>query len=177
VAVLVLTVIGVLGTWIDFFALFWASGRGVAGGCGGLIGILLALLLLVVIFLVFIAALAAGGALLFWFRTAWGPPVVIAANLLLMGFYGWWVPISAGQLAWGLSLVALAAAPALVVLLMLWPLVTRGRIWVRVLEIAVLGLLAWPTLWLYAHGIPSEVSTALQQPVPVAAASCSGGGA
>jgi hypothetical protein len=177
VAVLVLTTIGVLGTWIDFFAIFWASGRGLAGGCGGMIGILLVLLLLVVILLLFIVLLAAGGLLLLWFRTAWGPPLVIAANLLAMGVYGFWRPISAGQIAWGFSLVALAALPALAVLLMLWPLLTRGRVWVKIVEFAALGLLAWPMLWLYVNGISMEVGTALQQPEPVVAASCSGGGA
>jgi hypothetical protein len=178
VPAIVLTAIGVLGTWIDFFAMFVISGHGPSGGCGGLIGILLLVLLVIVILLGFIAVLALSGALLLRFRPGLGPPLLIAANLLVMGFDGFWRPINAGQLAWGLSLVALATVPALAIVLMLWPLLTRGRVWVRVLEVAVLGLLAWPMLWLYAYGMSDEISLALQQPVPVAVASstCGGGG-
>jgi hypothetical protein len=172
----VLTAIGVLGTWIDFSAM--AVIHGFSGGCGGLIGILLLVLLVIVILLGFIAILALSGALLMRFRAALGPPLLIAANLLVMGFDGWWMPIKAGQLAWGVSLVALATVPAVAIVLMLWPLLTRGRVWVRVLEVAALGLLAWPMLWLYTYGISDEVSLALQQAAPVAAASgtCGGGG-
>jgi hypothetical protein len=174
---IVLTAIGVLGTWIDFFAMFVISGHGLSGGCGGLIGILLLVLLVIVIVLGFIAILALSGALLMRFRPALGPPLLIGANLLVMGFDGWWRPINAGQLVWGLSLAALATVPALAIVLMLWPLLTRGRLRVRLIELGVLGLLAWPMLWLYIYGMSDEISLALQPPVPVAAASsmCGGG--
>jgi hypothetical protein len=173
-----LTVIAVLGTWIDLFAIFWASPNGIAGGCGGA-GTGFALLLLAVmgVGLLFISLVALIGSLFMWFRIEWGPPLVIFPNLLAMGFDAWWRPVDAGQLTEGLILVALAVVPAIAILVTLRPLLTTGTVTVRIVEAAALGAVAVPILWLYVYGMSSDLSLAFQQLPPAAVATaCRGGG-
>jgi hypothetical protein len=163
-AVLTLTVIGVVGTWVDFLALFMAGGRGLTGGCGGLAGLVLLFMFIMAVLLMAIALLAAAGLALLWLRPTIGPAVLIAANLLAMGFYGWWVPISAGQEAWGILLLSLAAAPAVAIALLVRPLASRGGRSARIIKVVVLALLAAPMLWFYASGTANEASLAFASP-------------
>jgi hypothetical protein len=173
-----LTAIAVLGTWIDLFAIFWASPNGIAGGCGGgSTGFAVLLLAVVGVGLLFVSLVALTGSLLMWFKPEWGPPLVIFANLLAMGFDAWWRPANAGQLTEGLILVALAVVPALAILVTLRPLLTIGSVTVRIVEAAALGAVAVPILWLYVYGMSSDLSLAFQQLPPAAvAAACRGGG-
>ena len=165
-----LTVMGVIGTGVVFIALF---GNGIHVGCGGGGVILLALVLALAVAIIFIGAVAATGLVLFWMRSRWGPLVLIASNAMAMGFIGWIGGIPA-PLVW--VVLPLAAAPVVAIGLLVSPVLTRGRPWVKAIEFAVLGLFALPFVWLYITGLPQDIQGALAPPpAPVASTSCSGG--
>src|ERR1700730_2758853 len=169
-----LSVIGLIGMAIDFlgaFAAFPLHG----GGCGGMAGVLLLFLVMILIALALIGGLALVGLILLWARSRWGPLLLVPSNLLVMGFFGWWNPVNKGQLAWATALLILAAAPAIAAALGLWPLLTRGRLWVRAIELVILGLIALPLVQLFIAGITVDIQTALAVPPPQVASSGGGG--
>jgi hypothetical protein len=167
--VVALTEIGLGGFPILFFGYESLSGAQFGTGCGGGIGILIGLVFLAAMIWGLVVLVAALGAFLFWRGSRWGPLLLIPVNLLNMYLLGS-PAVAAGQLIWAVFVLALAAVPAIAVVLLLWPLWTRGRLWVRVVELVVLGAIAAPVLPLYASGVASDVSSALQPaPPPVAA--------
>jgi hypothetical protein len=166
-----LTAVGLLGTLVDFVGFFPANG-GLRVGCGGLAGVLFFGLMFILILLGSIAGLALGGLNLYWRRSQWGPTLLIAANLLVLGFFGWLRPVNPGQLAWGLTILALATAPAAAIILLLWPLLTMGSVRSRLVHIFLVAALGVP-LTLYAgSGLAEDLSNALQAPLPIVATSC-----
>lgn len=171
-----LTVIGLVGTAVDFLGgMFVASGHGLGVGCGGMVGVLFLLILLVLIILGLIALLASVGLGLFWRKSRWGPLLLVSSNLFAMGVFGWIPPVYPGQLLWAAVILMLASAPAIAVVLLVWPLMTRGRLWVRGVELVVLGLLAIPVVCLYASGLKYDIQMGLTTPpTQVASASCGG---
>jgi hypothetical protein len=178
IAVATVTAIGLVGAVVDFLGLFAASGQGFAGGCGGFGGVLFILILLVLIVLGMMGALAAVGLFLFWRRLRWGPLLLVPSNLLVMGFFGWSSPVYPGQVVWAVVIVLLGAAPAIAVVLLVWPLLTRGRLWVRVTEFVVLGLIALPLVWLYVSGLTNDIRTGMTPPAAqVASTGCGSGSA
>ena len=98
---------------------------------------------------------------------------MVAADLLAMVFFGWWAgfEVGPGQFALGLVVVVLGAAPAITILLVLWPLLIRGRLWVRLLEGAMIAALAFPIAPYYAAGLSKDLEAALQNPAPAVASS------
>lgn len=114
-----------------------------------------------------LAAVAALGLWIFWYRSLWGPLILVVCNLLTMGLYGWAPLVSPGQLLWTVLVVVVAAAPAIAGMLVLWPLVTRGRLWVRAIEIVIIAAMALPLVWLYGSGLSNDIRTPLTPPVQV----------
>ena len=168
--VVALTEIGLGGFPILFFGYEFFSGARFGTGCGGGIGILIGLVFLAAMIWGLVVLVAAFGAFLFWRGSRWGPLLLIPVNVLGMYLLGAGQAVPAGQLIWGVLVLAMAAAPAIAVVLLIWPLWTRGRLWVRVLEFVVLGAIAAPVLWMYAGGVASDVKGALQPaPPPVVA--------
>jgi hypothetical protein len=165
-----LTIIGLIGMAIDFlgaFAAFPLHG----GGCGGMAGVLLLFLVMILIAMALIGGLALVGLILLWERSRWGPLLLVPSNLLAMGFFGWWNPVNKGQLVWATTLLILAAAPAIAAALALWPLLTRGRLWVRAIETLILGLIALPLVQLFIGGMTVDIQTGLAAPPPQVASS------
>lgn len=163
-----LTAMGLIGTGLLLVALLgW-----IHGGCGGGAVILLAVWLGLAVAIVFIGGVAGTGLVLFWLRNRWGPLVLIVSNAMATGFIGWIGGIPA-PLLW--VVLPLAAAPVVAIGLLVWPLLTRGRTRVKVVELVVLGLLALPFVWLYVAGMPQEIQSALgPPPAPVASIRCGG---
>lgn len=159
-----LTLIGVAGTVIVLVSSLGV--RGCGGGMAGLIILFYAFILLVI---GVIGAIASTGVIFMYRRSRWGPLLLVPANLLTIGFLGWSQPVSAGQLAWAIVLVSLVAAPTAAVVLVLLPLLSRDRLWVRLVEVVVLGALAWPLVSLSASGLRADISMA-QLPAPPASA-------
>jgi hypothetical protein len=117
-------------------------------------------------FLVVLAGLAGLGLLMFWLRAPAGPLVLVFCNLVMMAFYGFAHPVNPGGLIWGLVVVGIAAAPAIAAALVLWPLLTRWALWVRVVEFVIITLITLPVLWLYGSGVGNDIQTALTTPPP-----------
>jgi hypothetical protein len=63
--------------------------------------------------------------------------------------------------------VVIAATPAVAGAFVIWPLLTRGRLWVRAIEIVIIAAIALPLVWLYAAGMSSDIRTALTPPAQV----------
>jgi hypothetical protein len=84
----------------------------------------------------------------------------------MMGLYGWAPVISPGQLLFAVVVLLFAAAPAIAGALVLWPLLTRGRLWVRAIEIVIIAAIALPLVRLYIAGVTSDIQTALMAPPP-----------
>jgi hypothetical protein len=89
------------------------------------------------VWLVVLAFFAGLGLLMFWLRSPAGPLVLV---------------------------VDIAATPAIAVALVLWPLLTRWALWVRVVEFVIITLIALPVLWLYGSGVGNDIHTALTTP-------------
>jgi hypothetical protein len=96
------------------------------------------------------------------------------ANLLVMGWFGWFRPVEAGQLVFGLAVVTLGLAPAAAVVLLIWPLIRWGRGLMKIARILVLLGLAILMVRPYSTAFSNELGAALQSPPPVTADS--GGG-
>lgn len=116
--------------------------------------------------LVVLAGLAGLGLLMFWLRSPAGPLVLIFCNLLMMAFYGFAHPVDHGDIVWALVVVEIAAAPAIAVALVLWPLLTRWPLWVRVVEFVIIAAIALPVAWLFGFGVSNDIRTALTTPPP-----------
>ena len=169
-----LTAVGLLGTLVDFFGFFAADG-GIGVACGGLTEVLFFGSMFILLILGGMTGMALTGLNRYRRGSQWGPTLLITANLLVLGFFGWLRPVNPGQLGWGLTILALASAPAAAVILLLWPLLTMGPVRSRVVHIVLVAAIGVP-LTLYAgSGLAEDLSTALQAPLPVAAASCSAG--
>jgi hypothetical protein len=165
VVVATLTAIGLVGPVIVFLvgtAIISPSQAHTCGSAGGAVFILS----LIGFALYVLAAVAALGLWIFWYRSLWGPPILVACNLLMMGLYGWAPVISPGQLLFAVVVLLFAAAPAIAGALVLWPLLTRGRLWVRAIEIVIIAAIALPLVRLYIAGVTSDIQTALMAPPP-----------
>ena len=144
-------------------------------GCGGGIGILFLFLLVLAIAWAFIGLLAVGGAALLWFRSRWGTFVLIPINLFSFSVLSSAI-VAPGQLAWGIQVILMSLIPVAAVALLVWALWARGRLWVRLLEVAILGALAVPVILYAAPMLAGVAANAVQAPAPqpVAHAGCSG---
>lgn len=155
-----LTVIGILGLYVYIGVQI----GGVRPGCA-LGSILFALVFGVILLLYAIGVLAVVGIVLLNVRSRWGPLLLVPTNLLVTSFFGWWWFDTPGQVGWTIAIIVLSAVPVLAAILLLKPLMSRGRPWVRLTEFVVLGALAVPMLLTYGTGVTSEIMAA-QQPVP-----------
>ncbi len=144
-------------------------------GCGGGIGILFLFLLGLAVVWAFIALVAAGGAALLWFRSRWGTFLLIPVNLFSVYVVSS-ATVKPGQLIWGIVVILMTLLPATAVALLVWALWSRGRLWVRLLEVALLGALAVPVVLYSAPMLAAVASNTIQVPAPqpVAHAGCSG---
>jgi hypothetical protein len=164
-----LTAIGLVGAVVDLVGLLVANPpHGCAAGIG--FAAMVGFMAIILVALGLVAVLAILGTVFLYRRSRWGPLLMVPANLLTMGFFGWWTPVYPGQLAWAAVVVMLAATPALAVALLVAPLLSRDRLRVRLIELALLGALALPVAWLFVSGMAFDVSAGLQQPpAPVVA--------
>jgi hypothetical protein len=144
-------------------------------GCGGGIGILFVVLLGLALIWAVIALLAAGGAALLWFRSRWGTFVLIPVNLFSVYVVSS-ATVKPGQLLWGIQVILMTLIPVAAVALLAWALWTRGRLWVRLLEVAILGAVAVPVVLYAAPMLAGVAGSAIQAPAaqPVAHAGCGG---
>jgi hypothetical protein len=163
-----LTAIGLVGPVIVFLVGTAIISPSQAHTCGSA-GAAVFILSLIGIALFVLAAVAALGLWIFWYRSLWGPLILVICNLLMMGLYGWAPVISPGQLLFAVVVLLFAAAPAIAGALVLWPLLTRGRLWVRAIEIVIVAAIALPVLWLYGSGVANDVRTAVTPPPPTPA--------
>jgi hypothetical protein len=164
VVVATLTVIGLVGPVI-IFLVGTAILPSQAQTCG-IHGAAIYFLFLIGVALVALAGLATLGLWIFWYRSLWGPLILVVCNLLMVGLYGWAPVISPGQLLFAVLVLLFAAAPAIAGTLVLWPLLTRGRLWVRAIEIVVIAAIALPLVRLYVAGVTNDIQTALMAPPP-----------
>lgn len=173
----VLTALGLIGIWVDLFGSTIGSGGRITGGCGGGFGIVILLLLVLALTWGFVALVAAAGAFLLWRRSRWGPLLLIPINLLDLYLLGGAQDVSPGQLIWGAVVLVLTAVPASAVVLLVWPVMTRGRLWVRILELAILGALAVPVLLTAGPGAAANLNNAVHaaQPAPPSVVLVQGG--
>jgi hypothetical protein len=172
-----LTAVGLAGVVIEVVGFFVAAGNGFGGGCAMAgIGFLMVLVSAVVVlfFVGLVGVLASLGLALFWRGSLWGPGLLIASNFLAMAFYAL-APVYPGQVAWAATVLVLASAPAFAVVLLLPGLLSHGTIRLRVLELAVLGLIGLPLVWLWVGGVSSDVTAASTLPPAIhhsAASTC-----
>jgi hypothetical protein len=164
-AVAILTAIGLLGPVIFLVKVWPAVQQENASRCDEP-GFVYGLIEFFLVWLVVLAFFAGLGLLMFWLRSPAGPLVLVFCNLVMMAFYGFAHPINPGELIWGLVVVGIAAAPAIAAALVLWPLLTRWALWVRVVEFVIITLIALPVLWLYGSGLGNDIQTALMTPPP-----------
>lgn len=170
-----LTAIGLVGAVVDLVGLLVANPpHGCAAGIG--LAAMLGMTAVVFVGLSFVGVLAAVGTIFLYQRSRWGPLLMVPANLLTMGFFGWWTPVYPGQLAWAAVIVLLTAPPALAVALLVVQLLSRDGLRVRPIQFVWLAALAIPLGWLYVAGMAYDVSAGLQQPPAPVVASSSGGG-
>jgi hypothetical protein len=160
-----LTAIGLVGPVIVFLVGTAIISPSQAHTCGSA-GAAVFILSLIGIALFVLAAVAALGLWIFWYRSLWGPLILVICNLLMMGLYGWAPVISPGQLLFAVLVLLFAAAPAIAGTLVLWPLLTRGAFWVRAIEIVVIAAIALPLVPLYVAGVTNDIQTALMAPPP-----------
>jgi hypothetical protein len=166
VVVAALTTIGLVGPVI-LFLVGTAISPPDPRVCQGNASVAIYFLYLIAVALFVLAAVAALGLWMFWNRSLWGPLLLVVCNLLMMGLYGWAPIVSPGQLLWTVLVVVIAATPAIAGALVIWPLLTRGRLWVRAIEIVIIAAIALPLVWLYGSGLSSDIRTALTPPVQV----------
>lgn len=157
--VAILTAIGLVGPVI-FLVKVWPE-IGPPPNCGSYPGCIYGLVAFFLVWLVVLAFFAGLGLLMFWLRSPVGPLVLVVCNLVMMAFYGFSHPVNPGELIWGVVVVAVAATPAVAAALVLWPLLTRWALWVRVLEFVIITLIALPVLWLYGSGVGNDIQTAI----------------
>ena len=175
--VAILTAVGLAGILVDFVAFFAIHGP-LTGGCafGGVAAALMIIaLLLVLAYAGFAGALALTGLIFFWRRSRWGPRLLIPSNLLSMAFF-FWSPVNPGQVDWVAILVLLAAAPAVAVAMLVWPLLSRAAPRVWIVELVVLLVIALPLVAAYIYGIETDVVAAFAPPPPLVAAAHGCGG-
>jgi hypothetical protein len=165
--VVILTAIGLIGPVIFLLKLWPAVQQQNDTHCGTPPDFVYGLLEFFLAWLVVLAGVAGLGLLMFWLRSPAGPLVLVFCNLVMMAFYGFAHPVNPGELIWGLMVVGIAAAPAISAALVLWPLLTRWALWVRVVEFVIIALIALPVLWLYGSGVGNDIQTALSTPPPV----------
>jgi hypothetical protein len=166
VVVAALTTIGLVGPVI-LFLVGTAINPPDPHVCQGNASAAIYILFLIAVALFLLAAVTALGLWIFWYRSLWGPLLLVVCNLLLMGLYGWAPIVSPGQLLWTVLVVVIAATPAIAGALVIWPLLTRGRLWVRAIEIVIIAAIALPLVWLYGSGLSNDIRTALTPPVQV----------
>jgi hypothetical protein len=173
--IVALTAIGLVGAVIDLVGLLAANPpHGCAAGVG--LAAMVGMMAIVLVGLSLVGVLAVVGTIFLFLRSRWGPLLMLPANLLTMGFFGWWTPVNPGQLAWAAIVVLLTAPPALAVALLVVQLLSRDSLRERLIEVVLLGALAIPLGWLYVAGMAYDVSAGLQQPPAPVVASSSGGG-
>jgi hypothetical protein len=164
-AVATLTAIGLLGPVILLLKLSPAIQAEADTHCGNA-GLVYGFIEFFGAWLVVLAGLAGLGLLMFWLRSPGGPLVLLFCNLLMMAFYGFARPVGHGDIVWSLVVVDIAAAPAIAGALVLWPLLTRWALWVRVVEFVIIAMIALPVAWLYGFGVTNDIRTALTPPPP-----------
>jgi hypothetical protein len=170
-----LTAGGVAGIPMVFFGYIFVSGGRIGVGCGGGIGILFAFYLALAVIWGIDWLVAALGAFLFWRRSRWGPLLLIPLNLFNLYVLGGSDVVPPGQVIWAAVVVALTAVPAIAAVLLVRPLLTRGRMRVRLVEFVVLGTMAAAVLWACAGGLAGDVASTMQAArPPVVAAGCGG---
>jgi hypothetical protein len=163
--VALLTAIGLAGPVIIFLKSLPALQAAASNACDNT-GLVDGLIGFGLIWLVVLAGLAGLGLLMFWLRSPAGPLVLLFCNLVMMAVYGVLHPVGNGDIAWGLVVVDLAAVPAIAAALVLWPLLTRWALWVRVVEFVIIAAIALPVSWLFAYGVTNDIGTALTVPPP-----------
>jgi hypothetical protein len=165
-AVAILTAIGLIGPVAFLLKLWPAVQQENASHCGAPPGFVYGLIEFSLAWLVVLAGVAGLGLLMFWLRSPAGPLVLIFCNMVMMAFYGFAHPVDHGDIVWALVVVDIAATPAIAGALVLWPLLTRWALWVRVIEFVIITLIALPVLWLYGSGVGNDIRTALTPPPP-----------
>jgi hypothetical protein len=163
--VAILTAIGLLGPVIIFLRWLPVLRAEYDTHCGNG-DIVLGFSVFGLVWLVVLAGLAGLGLLMFWLRSPAGPLVLLFCNLVMMAFYGFAQPIDHGNIAWGLVVVDVAAAPAIAGALVLWPLLTRWALSVRVVEFVIIAAISLPVSWLFGYGVTNDIGTALTPPPP-----------
>jgi hypothetical protein len=173
-----LTAIGLLGGGLNviggFIANFAPGGNFRVGCSAGLGALLFFALAAVFLFLLgMVGVLAAVGAALFWRGSRWGPMLLIAVNLAMLGLFGF-PSVFRGQLLWGAIVGLLAITPAVALALLVPPLVRwPGRRWVVAVQLAVLIILGLPAVAVYSLGLTQDLTLVVQPPPnAVAAAGC-----
>jgi hypothetical protein len=170
-----LTAIGLVGGGLNVIGGFianFAPGGNFKVGCSAALGALLffALAAIFLLLLGMIGVLAAVGAALFWRGSRWGPVLLVAVNLAMLGLFGF-PSVFRGQLLWGAIVAALAITPVAAVALLVQPLLRwPGTRWVVVTQLAILGALAAPAIFLFALGLTQDLTLVLQPPPNVGAA-------
>lgn len=174
--VTVLTGLGLFGILVAFASFFAVLGP-LRGGCafGGIAAILMLVAgLVVLVYLALVGLLALLGVIFFWRRSRWGPRLLIPSNLLSMVVF-YLSPFSpdgrGGHAEWAVALVLFAVAPAVAAGLLLWALQSSGSWKVRIVELAVLAVIAVPSVSGWFYGLEVDFAAALAPtPPPVAAA-------
>jgi len=141
------------------------------------VGAILMLIALVVVlaYAGLAGVLAITGLIFLWRRSRWGPRCLITANLLSMAFF-YWSPVDPGQVVWVAVLLLFGAAPAVAVVLLVWPLLSKVRARVWIVELVVLLVIAFPLVSAYAYGIEADVAAGLAPAPPLVAAAHGCGG-
>ncbi|HEX9098944.1 MAG TPA: hypothetical protein VF956_05605 [Candidatus Dormibacteraeota bacterium] len=165
--VAILTAIGLVGPVVIFLAKVLPNiENSPMGACS--LDTVISLFVLFGVALALLAGLAWLGLLMFRRQSPWGPLVLILCNLLMMAFYGVDNPVDPGEFVWAGVVVVIAAAPATAGALVLWPLLTRWRLWARAVELVIVTLIALPVVWLYGSGVATDIRTAVATPPPAA---------
>ena len=160
---------------IGGFIANFAPGGNVRVGCSAALGALLffALAAVFLLLLGMVAVLAAVGAALFWRGSRWGPVLLVAVNLAMLGLFG--MPsVFRGQVLWGVIVGLLAITPAVALVLLAPPLVRwPGPRWVVAVQLTILIVLGLPAIVVYTVGLTQDLTLVLQPPPSaVAAAGC-----
>src|SRR5919202_292045 len=106
--VFVLTGIGLFSLLFDSFGLFFYGEVQLRGMPCANAGLGLALFMVLFVYVGLLTGIAILGGVLLWERSSgWGAAMLALANLLVMGFVGWWRPVEPGYTIFGLAVVAL----------------------------------------------------------------------
>jgi hypothetical protein len=162
-----LTAIGLAGALVDAFGTFPAFG-GIHGCAAGmLIGLVIGAVMIFMIAWGIVALVATFGLVLLANGSRWGPILLILSNLAVVAFFGFWMPVEQGELAWGLLLVLLALTPGVAFALLVHMVLSRGSVLKRVAVTAALAMLvAWPAS-VYADGLSFGFAQAITPSAPV----------